>query len=343
MELGLNLGYWGARPNTDMELVRAAEEAEYAAVWAAESWGSDAVTILSWVGAQTSKIKLGAGILQMPARTPAMTAMTAVTLSELSEGRFILGLGLSGPQVVEGWHGRPYGKPIGKTREYVSILRTVFAREEPLVHTGDHYQIPYTGEGATGLGKPLKLITHPHHEIPIYLAAIGPMNVALAAEIADGWLPVFYSPDHREFDESLEKGFAASGDPDKRARFTVAPSVQALVDEDFSAARNAMRPMLSLYIGGMGAKGRNFYHSLACRYGFEKEADEVQDLYLSGQRMAAAVAIPDALIDTVCIAGPRGHVAERLAAWKESGVDMLNLSTHDLGTVRTIAELVGEL
>ena len=339
MELGLNLGYWGARPTTDMEMVKAAEDAGYSAVWAAESWGSDAVTVLSWIGAQTSKIKLGAGILQMPARTPAMTAMTAVTLSELSEGRFILGLGLSGPQVVEGWHGRPYGKPIGKTREYVEIVRQIFAREHPLIHKGEHYQIPYRGDDATGLGKPLKLITHPHYEIPIYLASVGPKNVALTAEIADGWLPIFYSPQHPEFQESLERGFAASGDPERRKKFTVAPSVQAMVDEDFSAARNAMRPMLALYIGGMGARGRNFYHSLACRYGFEKEANEIQDQFLEGNRMAAAAAVPDGLIDLVCIAGPAGHVAERLAAFEESGVDLLNITTNDIATVRAIADL----
>jgi len=340
MELGLNLGYWGARPTTDMDMVGAAEDAGYTAVWAAESWGSDAVTVLSWIGAQTTKIRLGAGILQMPARTPAMTAMTAVTLSELSGGRFILGLGLSGPQVVEGWHGRPYGKPIGKTREYVEIVRQILAREHPLIHKGEHYQIPYRGDDATGLGKPLKLITHPHHEIPIFIASVGPRNVALTAEIADGWLPIFYSPQHPEFEESLQAGFAASGDPERRAKFTVAPSVQAIVDEDFSAARNAMRPMLALYIGGMGARGRNFYHSLACRYGFEKEADEVQDQFLEGNRMAAAVAVPDDLIDLVCIAGPRGHVAERLAAFRESGVDMLNVTTNDIGTVRALPDLL---
>ena len=340
MKLGLNLGYWGARPTTDMEMVRTAEDAGYTHVWAAESWGSDAATVLAWIGGQTSTIRLGAGIFQMPARTPAMTAMTAVTLSELSGGRFDLGLGLSGPQVVEGWHGRPYGKPIGKTREYVDIVRKIIAREEPLTHEGAHYQIPYTGEGATGLGKPLKLITHPHHEIPIYIASIGPKNVALTAEIADGWLPIFYSPEHQEFQESLDKGFAASGDPDRRSKFTIAPGVQAMVDEDFSAARNAMRPMLALYIGGMGAKGRNFYHTLASRYGFEEQADEIQDAFLDGKRMAAAAAVPDELIDLVCIAGPRGHVKERLAAWRESGVDLLNLSTNDIGTVRAIAELV---
>jgi len=340
MELGLNLGYWGARPTTDMEMVRAAEAAGYTHVWAAESWGSDAATVLSWIGAQTSTITLGAGIFQMPARTPAMTAMTAVTLSELSGGRFALGLGLSGPQVVEGWHGVPYGKPIAKTREYVDIVRRIIAREEPLTHQGEHYEIPYKGPDATGLGKPLKLITHPHHDIPIFLASIGPKNVALTAEIADGWLPIFYSPEHTEFQESLEKGFAASGDPERRSKFVVAPSVQAMVDEDFSAARNAMRPMLALYIGGMGAKGQNFYHALACRYGFEKEADNVQDLFLEGSRMAAAVAVPDGLIDVVCIAGPRGHVAERLAAWRESGVDLLNLTTNDIATVRAVAELV---
>ncbi len=339
MELGLNLGYWGRRPALDMELVKAAEANGYSTVWAAESWGSDVVTVLAWIGAQTSTIKLGAGIMQMPARSPAMTAMTAVTLSELSGGRFLLGLGLSGPQVAEGWHGEAYGKPLGKTREYVSIVRQIIAREGPLAHEGVHYQIPYRGDDATGLGIPLKLITHPTHEIPIFLASIGPKNVALTAEIGDGWLPIFYSPEYTGFREALDKGHAAA-DPVRRDKLIVAPAVQAAVNEDISAARNAMRPSLALYIGGMGAKGKNFYNDLACRYGFEEAATEIQDLYLGGNQMAAVAAVPDALVDAVCLAGPRGHIAERLAAWEESGVDMLNVSSTDMNTVMTIAELV---
>ena len=338
MELGLNLGYWGRRPALDMELVRAAEDTGYSTVWAAESWGSDVVTVLSWIGAQTSTIKLGAGIMQMPARSPAMTAMTAVTLNELSGGRFLLGLGLSGPQVAEGWHGEAYGKPLGKTREYVSIIRQIIARQAPLEHDGAHYQIPYRGDNASGLGIPLKLITHPSHEIPIFLASIGPKNVALTAEIADGWLPIFYSPEYTGFKDALEEG-RAKADPD-RGGLIVAPAVQAMIDEDLTAARNAMRPSLALYIGGMGAKGRNFYNDLACRYGFEEAANEIQDLYLDGKQMAAVAAVPDELVDSVCLAGPRGHVAERLAAWEESGVDMLNISSTDRTTVLTIAELV---
>ncbi len=339
LELGLNLGYWGRRPALDMELVKAAEASGYSTVWAAESWGSDVVTVLAWVGAQTSTIKLGAGIMQMPARSPAMTAMTAVTLSELSGGRFLLGLGLSGPQVAEGWHGEAYGKPLGKTREYVSIVRQIMAREAPLEHDGAHYQIPYRGKDASGLGIPLKLITHPTHEIPIFLASIGPKNVALTAEIADGWLPIFYSPEYTGFKEALEQGFAAA-DPARRGKLVVAPAVQAAVNEDFTAARNAMRPSLALYIGGMGAKGKNFYNDLACRYGFEEAATTIQDLYLGGNQMAAVAAVPDELVDAVCLAGPRGHIAERLSAWEESGVDMLNISSTDMETVMTIAELV---
>ena len=339
MELGLNLGYWGRRPALDMELVKTAETSGYSTVWAAESWGSDVVTVLAWIGAQTSTIKLGAGIMQMPARSPAMTAMTAVTLSELSGGRFLLGLGLSGPQVAEGWHGEAYGKPLGKTREYVSIVRQIIAREAPLQHDGAHYQIPYRGDDATGLGIPLKLITHPSHEIPIFLASIGPKNVALTAEIADGWLPIFYSPEYTGFQEALAKGHAAA-DPARRDKLIVAPAVQAVVNEDFAAARNVMRPPLALYIGGMGARGKNFYNDLACRYGFEEAATEIQDLYLGGNQMAAVAAVPDELVDAVCLAGPRGHIAERLSAWEESGVDMLNISSTDLNTVITIAELV---
>jgi len=339
MELGLNISYWGSGPRNDIDVVRAAEALGYNTVWGAEAWGSDVVTVLSWIGAKTTRIRLGAGIMQMPARSPAMTAMTAVTLNELSGGRFTLGLGLSGPQVAEGWHGQAYRKPLGRTREYVEIVRRIVAREEPLQYAGDHYQIPYRGDDATGLGKPLKLITHPTHELPIYLASIGPRNVALTAEIADGWLPIFYSPEYSGFDDALDAGFARAADPNKRTSFVIAPSVQAKVDEDLEAARNAMRPNLALYIGGMGAKGSNFYNDLAVRYGYEKEAAEIQDLYLGGKRMAAVGAVPDSLVDAVCLAGPRGFIAERIEAWKNSGVAILNVGAADLHTIETLAEL----
>ncbi len=341
MRLGLNIAYWGANAGLDMDLVLEAERLGYDSVWAAEAWGSDAVTVLSWIAARTERIKAGSAILQMPARTPAMTAMTAVTLNELSGGRFLLGLGLSGPQVVEGWHGVAYGKPLGKTREYVSIVRDAIARREPLEHDGDHYQIPYRGDDATGLGKPLRMITHPKHAVPIYLASIGPKNVQLTAEIADGWLPVFYSPERAGtvFGPMIAAGFAAAGDPNKAATFDIAPSVAALISDDVEAARNSVRPGLALYIGGMGSKGRNFYNDLACRYGFEQAAAEIQDHYLAGKPFAAGNAVPEALIDEVSLVGTRDMVRDRLAAWRDSGVTTLNVSTTDVTTLRTLAEL----
>jgi F420-dependent oxidoreductase-like protein len=342
MRLGLNIAYWGAKAGLDMDLVLEAERLGYDSVWAAEAWGSDAVTVLSWIAARTERIKAGSAILQMPARTPAMTAMTAVTLNELSGGRFLLGLGLSGPQVVEGWHGVAYGKPLGKTREYVSIVRGAIARREPLEHDGDHYQIPYRGDDATGLGKPLRMITHPKHPVPIYLASIGPKNVQLTAEIADGWLPVFYSPERAGavFGPQIAAGFAAAGEPTKADRFDIAPSVAALISDDVDAARNSVRPGLALYIGGMGSKGQNFYNDLACRYGYEEAAAEVQDHYLAGKPFAAANAIPNALIDEVSLVGTTEMVRDRLAAWRESGVTTLNVSTTDITTLRKLAELV---
>ena len=341
MKLALNLGYLTRDRLPDMELVLEAERLGYDSVWAAESWGSDAVTVLSWIGARTSTIKVGSGILQMAARTPAMTAMTAATLDRLSGGRLLLGLGVSGPQVVEGWHGEPYGKPLGKTREYVSIVRDVLRRESPLTHRGDHYEIPFAGEEASGLGKPLKLMTHPlRSDLPIYLAAIGPKNVALTAEIADGWLPVFYSPERANevFGPSVSAGLARAADPDKA--FDVAPSVAAVISDDVVAARNKLRPQAALYIGGMGAKGRNFYNDLAGRYGYDEAAERVQDLYLAGDKMAALHAVPDRLLDEVNLVGTRDMVRDRLAVWEESSVSTLLVSVDDIATLRTLAELV---
>ena len=342
MKLAINIGYWGSRPNLDMGLVLEAERLGYDAVFAAEAWGSDAVTVLSWVAARTERIKVAAGILQIPARTPAMTAMTAVTLNELSGGRFVLGLGLSGPQVVEGWHGVAYGKPLGRTREYVSIVRQVISRQSPVVHRGDHYAIPYAGADATGLGKPLKLITHPTHPVPIHLAALGPRNVALAAEIADGWLPVFYSPFRGPavFQPLLDEGFGASGEPGKADRFEVIPALDVRVTADVAGGLAAAKPMLALYLGGMGAKGRNFYNDLARRYGYEEAAERVQDLYLGGNPKAAVEAVPDELVDELNLVGPAERIAERLEVWRAAGVTTLLVQPHDVDTLRTLAELV---
>lgn len=340
MRLGLNLGYAGVGAG---EIVAEAEQLGYDSVWAAEAWGFDAVSVLSWLAAKTERIHVGSAVLQMPARTPAMTAMTAYTLDELSGGRMRLGLGLSGPQVVEGWHGVPYGKPLGKTREYVSIVRRVLERRKRLQHDGIHYQIPYQGADATGLGKPLMLIGRPTRpDLPIYLASIGPKNVALTAEIADGWLPVFFSPEHaREvFWPHLEEGFSRSGDGRNRAAFDVAPTVSAVITDDLDSGRAQIRPYLALYIGGMGAKSRNFYNDLAGRYGFEKEAREIQSLYLAGRKEEAIASVPDALVDLTSLVGTREMVRDRLEVWKESGVTSLLVGLTDLVTLRTLAELV---
>ncbi len=343
MRLGLNLTYMGARPTLDMDSVLLAERLGYAVVWAAEAWGSDAVTVLSWVAARTRDIKVGSAILQIPARTPAMTAMTAVTLNELSDGRFILGLGMSGPQVAEGWHGAPYGKPLARTREYVSIIRQIVARRAPLEHSGEHYQVPASGAGTTGLGKPLRLITHPSHALPIYLAAIGPRNVALSAEIADGWIPTIFSPSRAAevFAGPLASGFAASGEADKESHFDVAPTVAALVTDDLARARDRLRPGLALYIGGMGAASRNFYNDLVCRYGYEQAAGRIQDLYLAGDRSAAIGEVPDDLIDEVSLIGPPGMIRDRIDAWREAGVTTLIIASMDTHTLRAMPDLVG--
>ena len=341
MRLGLMIGYSGAKFELPLDTIQEADRLGYYAVWTAEAYGSDSVTPLAWIGARTEKIHLGTAIMQMPARTPAMTAMTAITLDQLSGGRMLLGLGLSGPQVVEGWHGQPYGKPLGKTREYIRIVRTILARQDALVHNGEHYQIPYQGADATGLGKPLKSIIHGRADLPIYLAAIGPKNVELAAEIADGWLPIFFSPQHygAVFQESVEAGFAkASGK--SLASFDIAPSVPVALGPDVDACRNAIKPHLALYIGGMGAKGKNFYYDLVSRYGYDGAADTIQSLFLQGKKLEAAMAVPDALVDDVALCGPKERIAERLSLWRNSPITTLNLMTTDLTTVRTLAELV---
>lgn len=341
MRLGLMIGYSGARLELPLATIQEADRLGYYAVWTAEAYGSDSVTPLAWIGALTTRIHLGTAIMQMPARTPAMTAMTAITLDQLSGGRMLLGLGLSGPQVVEGWHGQPYGKPLGKTREYVRIVRTILARQDALVHNGEHYQIPYQGADATGLGKPLKSIIHGRADLPIYLAAIGPKNVELAAEIADGWLPIFFAPQHYAavFQASVEAGFAKANGK-TLATFDIAPAVPVALGPDVDACRKAIKPHLALYIGGMGAKGKNFYYDLVARYGYEGAADTIQTLFLHGKKLEAAMAVPDALVDEVALCGPKERIAERLSLWRDSPITTLNLMTTDLTTVRTLAELV---
>ena len=336
MRLGLNLGYFGAGAPAEMiSTVQHAETLGFHSVWSAEAYGSDAVVPLTWVAAHTSRINVGTAIMQMPARSPAATAMAAATLDLLTDGRFLLGLGLSGPQVAEGWHGVPYGKPLGRTREYVEIVRRILAREAPVEHHGAHYDIPYTGPGATGLGKPLKLIVHPRRaDLPVYLAAIGPKNVALAGEIADGWLPIFFSP--QRFDEA----FGGSLEGVDLDRFDVAPTVSVVLGDDVQACRDTVKPNLALYIGGMGARGRNFYNDLACRYGFEGAAKQIQDLYLDGHKREATAAVPDELVDEVALCGPRERIAERLEAWKASPVTTLICATGRREALEVMAELV---
>ena len=343
MQLDINIGYWGVAVGRDPSLVQEAERLGFRTVWAAEAYGADAATVLAAIGVQTERLGIGSAIFQIPARTPAMTAMTAATLDDLTGGgRFRLGLGGSGPQVVEGWHGVPFGRPLRRTREYVEVVRRILAREAPVTFEGADYRIPYRGDDATGLGKPLKLIGGAHPDIPIYLAAIGPKNVALTAEIADGWLPVFYSPEHAPvvFGPSLTQGFARSGQPGKAESFDIVATVSVALDDDVDAARAQVKPFLALYIGGMGARGRNFYHDLACRYGYEADANRVQDLYLEGRKAEAIAAVPDALVDEVALVGPAAAIRDRVDAWKESGVTTLALATMDPAALRVVAETV---
>jgi len=320
--------------------VQEAEALGFDSVWTSEAYGSDAVSTITWLGAHTSKIRLGTAIMQMPGRSPAMTAMTAMTLDQLTGGRFVLGLGLSGPQVAEGWHGQPYGKPLGKTREYVSIVRAIFAREAPLEHEGTHYQIPYRGADATGLGKPLKSIIHGRKDLPIYLAAIGPKNVALTGEIGDGLLTSFFSPDQVDiWTEPLQQGFARGGEGKDFSTFDFCARVIVALDEDLGKARDSVKPYLGLYIGGMGARGRNFYNDLACRYGYEEAAEKIQELYLSGRQQEAIAAVPDQLVDEVALCGSRGRIIERFSRYKHLPCQSLNLFASTPEALRLMAEL----
>jgi F420-dependent oxidoreductase-like protein len=343
MRLGLMLGYAGRRIELPLELVKEADRLAVYAVWTAEAYGSDAITPLAWLGAQTQQIKLGTAIMQMPGRTPANAAMTAMTLNQLSNGRFLMGLGLSGPQVVEGWHGVSYKRPLTRTREYVEIVRQIFRREERMSFGGKIYQIPYRGDDATGLGKPLKSTLEAAPDIPIYLAAIGPQNVELAAEIADGWLPIFFSPDKyaETYQPHVDAGLAKAGK--SLANFDIAPTVSVVLNDNLDICYNMLRPFLALYIGGMGAKGKNFYHDLAGRYGYAAVADEIQDLYLAGEKGAAMMKVPPELIDEVALVGPRERIKERLGRWLNSPVTTLNMTVFDVETMRTMVELIGEL
>ncbi len=320
MKLGVLAGYSPATMSVPMDHIKHAESLGFSSVWTAEAWGSDAVSPAAWILAQTEKIHVGTAIMQMPGRTPAMTAMTAMTLYALSEGRFILGLGPSGPQVVEGWHGVAYGRPLTRTKEYISIIRKILAREEKLTHEGYHYQIPYRGEGATGLGKPLKSILHGDPALQIYTASISPAGMECAGEVADGVFPVWMNPERFDvFEESLEKGFAKAGGGKSLADFEVAPFVTCIMSDDIEQCRAPIKENLALYIGGMGARGKNFYNDYAKRLGYEEAAVTIQDLYLDGKKAEAAAAVPDALVDDVALVGPEARIRDRLQIWKEAG------------------------
>jgi F420-dependent oxidoreductase-like protein len=348
LKLGLNLGYWGIGPSGDeaVEIVRAAESQGFDSVWVAESYGSDVVSVLGWLAAQTETIKLGAAIMQVPARPPAAAAMAGATLDALSGGRFIFGFGPSGPQVSEGWYGVPYPKPWGRTREYIEIVREIVAREGRLEYTGEHYRLPI--EGGTGQGKALKLNFHPvRPEIPIFVGAIGRKSVEMAAEICDGWIPIFFSADAFEetWGEHLEAGFAKGGR--SREDFEVSPSVQVAIDGDTEAARGVVKAGLMLYLGGMGSRETNFYVDLTHRFGFGEVADEVQALYLGGNREDAYNAIPDELVNATSLIGSEAEVAERLDSFGRIGVDRLICApvqldkAQRLHTIERLAALVG--
>ncbi len=338
MKLGLLVG--AAGPRIHMDLILEAEKLGYDSVWTGEAYGTDAVTPLAWVGSRTTKIKLGAAILQMPARTPAMTAMTAMTLDALSGGRFLLGLGPSGPQVAEGWHGVSYGKPLPRTREYVSIVRKILAREAPLQHQGEYYQIPYAGSDATGYGKPLKSILHGRPDMKIYMASISPNGIAVAGEIADGNLPIWMDPEQPKlFTSQLEKGFAKATKKKTMADFDLAPFVTCVVGADLEKCRMPVKDNLALYIGGMGARNANFYNDFAIRLGYEEAAKKIQDFYLSGKKAEAIASVPDKLVDTVALVGPKERIAERLQAWKASPASSLLIGTSQPEALRLLAEL----
>jgi F420-dependent oxidoreductase-like protein len=334
LKLGLQLGYWGAQPHPD--LIPVAQEAEklgFDSIFTAEAWGSDAFTPLAWIGAHTSKIKLGTSVVQLSARTPTATAMATLTLDHLSGGRVILGLGVSGPQVVEGWYGQPFAKPLSRTREYIGIIRQVLERGGPVANPGPHYPLPYRGEGSWGLGKPLRSITHPlRADVPIFIGAEGPKNVALAAEIADGWLPLYYSPYRQEvYADQLAKA---------KPGFEISQVVVLNIHDDVEEALMPVKASLGFYVGGMGAKKRNFHMELMARMGFEAEAQKIQELFFEGKRAEAVAMVPTEFADEISLVGPIDRVRDRLQAWRDTPVTTLLLGTRDFATMRTAAELV---
>ncbi|MFT6274721.1 MAG: F420-dependent oxidoreductase-like protein [Halioglobus sp.] len=332
LKLGLQLGYWGAYcPTNHVELAQEAEGLGFDSVWTAESWGNDVFTPLAWIGAQTSKIRLGTSVAQLSARTPAACAMAALSLDHLSGGRMILGLGVSGPQVVEGWYGQPYTKPLTRTREYVSIIRKVLAREERLTSDGEFYPLPYTGPGSWGQGKALKSITHPlRADLPIFLGAEGPKNVAQTARIADGWLPLYYSPYREEvYADQLTEA---------KPGFEISAMALVNFNDNLEEALYPVKAMLGFYIGGMGSKTRNFHKELMARMGFSNEAEEIQDLFMAGKKDEAIAAVPTEFADEISLSGPKDRVKEKIKDWQNSSVTSL-LVNGDSQMLRDIAEI----
>ncbi|HVN37180.1 MAG TPA: LLM class F420-dependent oxidoreductase [Myxococcota bacterium] len=343
MKLGLVLGYSGKRVHIDMEPVLEAERLGFDSVWTAEAYGSDAVSTAAWVLSRTTRIHVGTGIMQMPARTPACAAGTAITLSQLSGGRFILGLGPSGPQVVEGWHGVAYGKPLTRTREYIQIIRKILAREEPVEFDGEIYQLPYRGPGATGLGKPLKSIVHADPGLRIFTASISPPGLRCAAEVADGVIPVWMNPERFDlFEKPLREGFHVAGGGKSLEDFEIAPFTSVVLGDDLEKCRLPVKGMLALYIGGMGARDQNFYNDFARRLGYEEAAGRIQDLYLAGKKLEAMAAVPDSLVDEVALVGPADRIRARLVAWREAGrkrhVGSLLAAGASVAAMRVLAE-----
>ena len=341
MRLGLLAGNFGPDIRIDYDLILEAERLGYDSVWTSEAYGCDAIVPLAFIAAKTTRIGLGTAIIQMPARTPAMAAMTAMTLDRLSGGRFRLGIGPSGPQVVEGWHGVAYGRPLERTREYVSIVRKILVRKDRLEHHGHHYQIPYTGAGAKGLGKPLKSILHGRADMKIYTAAITPKGLACSGEVADGVFPVWMDPGKPgALVPYIEEGLAKRGGSKSTLDFDIAPFVTCIVGDDLDSCRMPVKGMLALYIGGMGARGKNFYTDYATRLGYEEAAIKIQDLYLDGKKGEAVAAVPDELADSVSLIGTRERIAERVKAWKDSPATTLLLGAQQPEAIQLLAELV---
>lgn len=341
MKLAIGIGYSGGKVELPLDMILRAEQLGYDSLWSAEAYGSDAVTPLAYLAAQTSRIKLGTGILQIPARTPAMCAMTMSTLDALSGGRVIVGLGMSGPQVIEGWHGMPYSRPAARIREYVEILHKIWDREEPVSLNGKVYQMPYQGEDATGLGKPLKSILH-SRRLPVYLATMKPLSIRITAELADGWLPIWYSPYRMDmFKTDLEKGFSKAGNGKSLENFDIMAGCTVVIGDDIKACLAQLKPTLALYIGGMGAKGKNFHNEMVSKYGYAEVASEIQDLYLSGKKQEAIQRIPDELCDEISLCGPPERIRERFGVWEKAGVSTMMVQSSQPDALELMADIAG--